>query len=166
MIPFKTTPEQVVALARIVTQLNEAGVSLEFIRDAHDLACVDQGVFGLMELWAELPEGDAERDEALADIQDMIDDFREVSNGPATKPKIRFEELDRVVQSIMAGKERLRSIIDLHGGVSAVARKTGIPQPSLSRMLSNGSMPRRTTLYKIAEALDLSEADIVQEFVR
>lgn len=119
-----------------------------------------------MELWSELPDGDPERGEAIADIQDLIDDHREAPAVPFQKPKIRFDELDRVVQGIVAGKERLRAIIDRHGGVSAVARKTGIPQPSLSRMLSDGSMPRRTTLYKIAEALDLFETDIAQEWTR
>jgi transcriptional regulator with XRE-family HTH domain len=50
--------------------------------------------------------------------------------------------------------------------VSEVARKSGIPQPSLSRILSSGSMPRRSTLYKIANALGLSEKEIVGEWVQ
>lgn len=165
-IPFKTTLDQVFALTGIMSKMRDAGVDPAFILEAQDLARTDQGVFDLMELWAELADGDPERDEAIADIQDLIDDHREAPATPLQKPKIRFDELDRVVGSIAAGKERLRAIIDMHGGVSAVARKTGIPQPSLSRMLGNASMPRKTTLYKIAEALDLSETDIVQEWTR
>jgi DNA-binding phage protein len=164
--PYQTTVEQVLVLAGIIGQMQKVGLDPEFVVGAYDLARVNQGVFDLMELWSELPDGDPERDEAIADIQDLIDDHREAPAAPLQKPKIRFDELDRVVQSIVAGKARLRIIIDRHGGVSAVARKTGIPQPSLSRMLADGSMPRRTTLYKIAEALDLSEADIAQEWTR
>jgi DNA-binding phage protein len=74
--------------------------------------------------------------------------------------------LGDVVQRVMTDKARLRDLIDQHGGVSAVAKKSGIPQPSLSRMLSSASIPRRSTLYKIANALDLSEADIVMEWTR
>ena len=66
----------------------------------------------------------------------------------------------------MAEKAKLRQIIDKHGGVSAVAQKCGIPQPSLSRMLSSTSVPRRTTLYKIANALDLSETEIALEWTK
>jgi DNA-binding phage protein len=67
---------------------------------------------------------------------------------------------------VVAEKARLRQIIDKHGGVSAVAKKSGIPQPSLSRMLGSASIPRRSTLYKIANALGLSEAEIVTEWTR
>ena len=164
--PYQTTVEQVLALAGIVRQMQRAGLDARFIVAAYELGRVKQGVFDLMELWAELPDGDPERDECIADIQDLIEDDRDAPPAPVEKPKIHFDELDGVVASIMAGKARLRTLIDRHGGVSEVARRTGIPQPSLSRMLTNASMPRRTTLYKIAIALELSEADIDQEWTR
>lgn len=66
----------------------------------------------------------------------------------------------------MAEKAKLRKIIDKHGGVSAVAQKSGIPQPSLSRMLSSPSIPRRSTLYRIANALGLSETEMAMEWTR
>ena len=83
MIPFKTTPEQVLTLASIVLEMQQAGISATFIRDAHELACTDQGVFDLMEIWSGLQDGDPERDEAIADIQDLIDDYRDTPAGPA-----------------------------------------------------------------------------------
>jgi DNA-binding phage protein len=82
------------------------------------------------------------------------------------RPKIPFEKFDDVTQRIVEHKRRLRALIDRHGGVSEVARRSGIPQPSLSRMLASGSMPRRTTLYRIARALDQDESEIVGEFVK
>jgi DNA-binding phage protein len=66
----------------------------------------------------------------------------------------------------MAEKAKLRKLIDQHGGVSAVAKLTGIPQPSLSRMLNSGSIPRRSTLYRIANALDLPETEIAMAWSR
>ena len=66
----------------------------------------------------------------------------------------------------MAFKRRLRDVIDRNGGVTRVAERTGIPQPSLSRMLNTASMPRRTTLLRIAKALDLPETDIATEWTR
>ena len=35
--------------------------------------------------------------------------------------------------------------------------KTGIPQPSLSRFFGAASMPRRTTVFRIMEAIGLNE---------
>lgn len=69
-------------------------------------------------------------------------------------------------QCVMAEKVKLRQLIDRHGGVSVVAQKSGIPQPSPSRMLNSPSIPRRSTIYKIANALGLSEEDIVMEWTR
>jgi DNA-binding phage protein len=66
----------------------------------------------------------------------------------------------------MAFKKRLRDLIDRKGGVSFVAQQSGIPQPSLSRLLNSVSMPRRSTLYKIANALNLPEAEVVTEWSR
>lgn len=165
MIPFKTTPDQALNLANIVLAMEKAGLDKSFIRDADELARTDQGVYDLMALW--LGEDDVEeRGEIIADIQESLDDYADAPAHPIKKPYIKFDQLDDVVRRILADKTRLKALVDSHGGVSAVARKSGIPQPSLSRMLNSPSMPRRSTLYKIANALDLSEADIVTEWSR
>ena len=90
--------------------------------------------------------------------------FSTVSLAPSARA---FETLaERVLPSVVDHKKRLRDLIDRHGGVSEVARRAGIPQPSLSRLLNDASRPRRATLYKIARALDVEESEIVGEWVR
>lgn len=49
-------------------------------------------------------------------------------------------------------------------GVNKLASETGIPQPSLSSFLNSANMPRRATLYKIANALGLSEKEIITDW--
>jgi DNA-binding phage protein len=71
-----------------------------------------------------------------------------------------------IATQVVAFKERLRDTIDKDGGVSLDAQKSGIPQPSLSRILNSPSMPRRSTLYKIANVLSLEEAAVVSEWSR
>jgi DNA-binding phage protein len=164
-MPFKTTPKQVMKLASIMVEMKKAGLDQTFIVGASELARTDQGVFDLMALWLGTKD-DTERNEIVADIQDSLDDYRDAPPAPLKKPYIKFEKLGDVAKQVMAKKAKLRDIIDRHGGVSAVAQKTGIPQPSLSRMLNSPSMPRRSTLYRIANALKLSEADIVSEWSR
>lgn len=166
MIPFKTSPEEVLALASIMVEMKNAGLDHEFIVKASELARTDQGIYDLMALWMDAPGAPAERDEIIADLQESMDDYAEAPQEPLRKPYIKFDQLDDVARRVMAEKAKLRQLIDKHGGVSAVAQKSGIPQPSLSRMLSSPSIPRRSTLYKIANALDLSETEIAMEWTR
>lgn len=166
MIPFKTTPEQALALASIMVEMKNAGLDHEFIVKASELGRMDQGVYDLMALWMDSAGDPAERDEIVADLHESIDDYAEAPQEPLHKPYIKYDQLDDVAQRVMAEKAKLRQLIDKHGGVSAVALKSGIPQPSLSRMLNSPSIPRRSTLYKIANALDLSETDIAMEWTR
>jgi hypothetical protein len=165
VIPFKTTPKQVMKLASIIVEMEGAGLDRNFIVAAFELARSDQGVYDLMALWHGTSD-DTERDEIVADIQESIDDYRDAPPAPLKKPYIKFEKLGDVAEQVMVKKAKLRDIIDRHGGVSAVAQKTGIPQPSLSRMLNSPSMPRKSTLYRIANALNLPETEIVSEWSR
>jgi DNA-binding phage protein len=147
--------------------MKEAALPDEFIAESVRAAYANEGVRELMFLWA---QSDAEeRDAICADIQDLLDDMEEAPVRQATprkRPRVSFDDLDEVLTQVKAHKERLRNLIDKHGGVSEVARKSGIPQPSLSRMLNSGSMPRRATLYRIANALGLPEKDIVGDWVQ
>ena len=156
-----------VNLISIGVRMHEAGQPDEFIAAAVRAADLNEGVRDLLLLWDESEEG--EREAICADIQDLLDDLSDVPpgrSGAQVRPRVSFDDLDTVGAQVKAHKQRLRDIIDQHGGVSEVARKSGIPQPSLSRMLNSGSMPRRSTLYRIANALDLPEKDIVGDWVR
>jgi DNA-binding phage protein len=164
--PFKTTPDQVFALASIMLEMKSAGLDHEFIVNASELARTDQGIYDLMALWLGAAADPAERDEIVADIQESMDDYTDAPQDPVHKPYIKYDRLEDIAKRVMIEKAKLRQIIDRHGGVSAVAQKSGIPQPSLSRMLNSPSIPRRSTLYKIANALGLSEEDIVMEWSR
>jgi hypothetical protein len=129
------------------------------------LAKTDQGTFDLMKLWKEA-EDTKSKSEIVADLQDTLDDYADAPSEPLQRPRISSKDLESVGRDVLLAKKKLRDLIDHHGGVSAVARKSGIPQPSLSRMLGSASMPRRSTLYKIAVALGLPENEIVMEWTR
>lgn len=165
MIPFQTTPEEFLKLAPIVVEMKEAGLEPQFIVEAWELAKTDQGVYDLMVMWVTATDA-GERDETIADIQDTIDDYRDAPAQPEKRPDIRFTQFGDVTRQVQADKARLRLLIDRHGGVSEVARRTGIPQPSLSRMLNSASVPRRSTLFKIANALGLPESEIAETWTR
>jgi len=161
------TSQEFVSLIGIGSRMAQAGLPNDFVTRAVRAADVNDGVRELMELWGESPA--AERDAICADIEDLLADMREAPaerDTPSVRPRIAFDDLDDVLSHIKAHKQKLRDLIDRHGGVSEVARKSGIPQPSLSRMLSSGSMPRRSTLYKLATALGVSETEVVGEYVR
>lgn len=157
------TDEQVIGIAVITAAMVDAGLDRSFAADCFRLAQQNEGFYGLMELWYEADNVD-DKEAALADLQELLDDSK-VAAGPQQKPRLSGVDLDAAGIAIAEHKKRLRQIIDRHGGVSAVARLTGIPQPSLSRMLNDGRMPRRTTLHRIASALNVPEPDVIGEWV-
>lgn len=148
--------------AEIAQAMVKIDLPVEFIINLLNLIAQDhRSVYELMALWQEA-ETDKDRNEAIADLQEVLDDLEH--SGPKRQIQyIPYEQLKTVADRVVEYKQKLRDIIDRHGGVSKVAELSGIPQPSLSRMLNSASMPRRTTLYKIAIALKLPDADILTD---
>ena len=162
MTATHVSDELLLDLAEVAGHMRTAGLPTDFTAAALRGADADEGIAELMILWNQSNADD--RDKIIADIQDLLDDANDLAMPPAPRPRVSYKDLDHVVAGVRAHKQRLRDLIDRHGGVSEVARRSGIPQPSLSRLLNSGSMPRRTTLYKLASALDVSEAEIVGEW--
>jgi hypothetical protein len=162
MIPFQTTPEQALKAAEYAMKMKQEGIPSLFIGQALVLARVDQGAYELMELWAE-SDSSSNKDELIADLQELLDDHRELS-GVKTAGPIPGGAIESVSTKIAQHKRKLRNLIDQRGGVTKAARLTGIPQPSLSRMLNSGSMPRKSTLHRIARGLEIDESEIVAEW--
>ena len=164
MKAFKTSAEQQVRVYEIATAMKTEGQKASFITNCVKLALEYEGAHDLMVLWVEA-SSEKEKDEIVADLQDEIDTHQEMPKKPTKKPYVRFDDLESISKNIEGFKKNLRRLVDRHGGVSVLAQKTGIPQPSLSRFFSSKSMPRRTTLYKIADAIGLSENQIITDWV-
>jgi DNA-binding phage protein len=79
---------------------------------------------------------------------------------------IRFNDLEAVAKDIRAFKDSLLEEVDKAGGVKHLSELTGIPQPSLSRFFNSTSMPRRSTLLKIAKGLKLDAVKIGTQWAR
>ena len=161
---FKATDEQRVRLYGIATAMKGEGLPDDFITAAVKVASECEGTYELMAIWADESDAD-ERAETLADIQEMIDENADRPRSVVAKPKVPFDDLNGMASQIKAFKAKLRERVDMWGGISKLARETGMPQPSLSRFFSTASMPRRTTLHRIARAVGLSEEDIAFDHV-
>ena len=156
-------PDRRVEIIEIGHQMNQAGLSKKFIAAAVGTAFEFEGVYDLMTMWAD-EKDQKERDETVADIQDLVDDCAQKEKVEGTY--IRFDDLDGIAKNIRGFKDNLRMIVDQNGGIGKLADLTGIPQPSLSRLFSSASMPRRATLLKIAKALNLGQVQIATEWSR
>lgn len=139
----------------------EAGIPAGFIAEAVKFGEVDQGFFNLIQLWSEAEDDPEEREELLFAMQEELDEEQDLATGapPVFNTKLDCDKLDNVIPNVIAFKAKLKDIIDRdHGGVTQAAAKIGMPQPSLSRFLNSSTIPRRTTLYKIARGLGLPES--------
>ena len=160
---FKTTDEQKVRLYEIATSMKQYGLDTRFIAGAVKLAEIYEGAFDLFCLWVD-EDDEEEEDKIVADLQEEIEEFKEQPKEPVKKPYIKYSDLDLIAKDTLGFKAHLKSVVDQWGGITKLSKETGIPQPSLSRFFSSASMPRRTTLYKIAEALNLSEKEIITDW--
>jgi hypothetical protein len=164
-VQYQTSSQHQVDLFEVATQMRREGLPDEFIADGVAAARNYAGVYDLMMMWAETVDED-ERDELVADIQDMIDECLNPA-GPSKERYVRFDDLEQIAENIMKFKDGLRREIDKQGlTLTRVSELTGMPLPSLSRFFNTASMPRRTTLLKIAEALDLSAVEIATDWDR
>lgn len=146
-------------LFQIATQMKVSGLSDHFIVSSVRVALVLDGLYDLMKMW-EAEKNKNERDEIIADIQEVLDDSEQ--KGVTELTSVRLNDLDAVSKNIRAFKDSLLTKVVENGGISRLSESTGIPQPSLSRFFNTNTMPRRATLLKIAKALKLDELKIVK----
>ncbi len=149
----------------ILNEMRRIGIEGAFICLLMEYCQRYEGIRDLMELWFEEVDS-GERDRIIADLQDSLEDIVDAPSKTEERPYLLFNDLKDIKNDVMAFKERLRSEVDRQGGINELARKTGIPQPSLSRFFTSSSMPRRTTLYKIAKALNLPESVIGFKWIK
>lgn len=147
--------------AEIASQMRESGLSDIFCAELLRLAPVYNSIFRMMTFWTDADK--KEREEIVADLQEMIDDSKQRFE---ERPALKQRDVEKVARTIREFKDRLTVIINERGGVTEIAKQIGMPQSSLSRLLNSASMPRRITLLKIAKVLGLSEAEIATEFMR
>ena len=160
---FHLTPDQDINLFSISNKMKQSGLPPKFISMAIRTALQYEGVADLIFLWND--EADVnERNEIISDIQELIDDCNR--NEQEEYRFIKLNDLESVSHNIREFKDGLLKIVNDKGGISALSKLTHIPQPSLSRFFNSNAMPRRRTLMKIAEVLNLDAVQINTSWAR
>ena len=139
-------------LSPLLQALIEAELPADFIVGVFKMALDSKGARDLLYLWHEAPTR-TDRDEAIADLHELLDD-RDPS--PRVLAQRALSEVDNTLEERRRLKEHLRTLVEASGGVSSVARRAEMPQPSLSRLLNTLSEPRTSTLQRLAKAMGLS----------
>lgn len=160
---FHLTPDQDISLFSISHKMKQSGLPPEFISMAIRTALQYEGVADLIFLWNDEVEAN-ELDEIISDIQELIDDCNR--HEQEEYRHIKLNDLDQVKHNIREFKDSLLKVVNDRGGIGALSKLTHIPQPSLSRFFNSNSMPRRRTLMKIAEVLNLDAVQINTSWAR
>lgn len=147
----------------IAIHMITAHLPLEWVLRVLNLAQKRKAVAGLMRMWHEA--SDEEKAEYEASIQECLEDEEMVEMKVTINSSA---SLSTEVKERRDFKKHLRDLIDLHGGVSAIAEKAAMPQPSLSRLLNGGHRPRKSTLLRIAQAMgvDISILEPTSNFIK
>ncbi len=154
-----TGSERLFRVIAVLDAMKRSGLSDEFVSHLLPLALEYNGTYELMLMW--FVESDKEVcDEIIADLQGEIEEELSEPILPKNLRKedyFHFDNLEMIAKNVMQFKEALRLVVDREGGLNKLAEKTKIPRPSLSRFFNTSSLPRRSTLDKIAKALDLKK---------
>lgn len=168
-LPLSTDKKHYKTVHLITGEMLKCDLPVSFVERARRLAIEFEGGFDLLMLWHETTDQD-EKDSIIADIREEIDEMRDNEgihgSRPLKRPKINFDDIEDMGTSIVDFKKRLRRIVDNWGGVPKLAKAIDMSPPSLYRFFNSASIPRKTTLYKIANALDLDEKDIAFEYTK
>ena len=137
-------------------RMEERGLPRAFIVDVLRESLSSDGMYDLLLLWDEAPT-EKDRQAVVADLADLLLD----REPPLEQPVIRnASDVERHMAAVGQWKHRLRQVIDRNGGVSQVARRAQMAQPSLSRLLRSTSIPRASTIKRLARALGLHTTEI------
>lgn len=147
---------------QIAIQMSDANLPVGFVFAAAELGLKSKPVRELMTMWAEETDAD-ERDEIIADLQELIDDHEAVARREVQS--IKLNDLDAIAKNVQAFKDSLRLEVEEKGGISKLSELTKIPQPSLSRFFGSTAMPRRATLLKIGKALGLEKIELDAQWI-
>lgn len=130
--------------------MKRAGLPADFIIRAIGLAREARAAYGLLRLWWEEDSPEEQR-AIVAELEGLLAAgneerlLRKATDSSAAAQA--FTELT------VEAKRRLRDQVEVYGGITKLARETGIAQPYLSRLFNSAVKPRHATLQKIYKAL-------------
>ncbi len=159
MSQLLTSPEQKLRIYEIALEMKEEKLSAHFIVEVVELASHYEGAYDLLELWSTEEDHD-EKQNLIAALQEELDEYKTQPKEPTKKIFISDEHFEKILKNVKEFKSHLKALVDQWGGVSKLAKITGIPQPSLSRFFNTDTPPRRTTLYRIATTLKVTESEL------
>jgi hypothetical protein len=80
MIPFKTSPEQLINLEFIFNKISNLEIDKKFLLKAYNLAKFDQGVYDLMEMMSEHQQEKEELQEDIVFIKKSVAEYEQFIN--------------------------------------------------------------------------------------
>lgn len=144
--------------------LSQKGLDEAFLIQVLELARNEAPFYKMLMLWEEASK--SEKSEIVADLEEMVADYHERPAAPVELPYVKMEKFSSIAEEIKTFKAFLKKRIEKAGGVSEIANKCRMAQPSLSRFLNNTSLPRKSTLEKLAKALGLSQQEMAFEWTK
>lgn len=144
--------------------LKQKELEKDFLMTVLELARKETPFYKMLLLW----EGSDSKDrkEILADLEEMVDEYHERPTAAVELPHLKMDKLASIAEEVKKYKGFLKERIEKSGGVSMVAHKCKMAQPSLSRFLNTASLPRKSTLEKLAKVLGLSQREMGFEWTK
>jgi hypothetical protein len=140
-----------------------------FVDRTAKLAREYEGIFDLMYMWNE-ELSDEEKDEIIADIQDLLDDEeREPPEYIIDFSKVDCDVIENIIVSLLMWKAYIKMCINKSDwGLDRLSVETGIPIAALNRCfnINTKSLIKYGMFKKIIKVLKLDNLDFVYDYRR
>lgn len=147
-------------LFEIAEVMKDSGLSADFVGDAVYFGLENEDIASVMVDWSE-SSSDSERRSALSKLQRLVAEAS--TEDQAHDGFMSVDELSDTSDDVMQFKAHLRKYVDARGGLEALSEQTDISIDALLDFFVSEAPPHPEMLSTIAEALDLDQAQLVEE---
>ena len=159
-------PDEIITICKIAAEMAKAKLPSEFIARTVKVAWESKSGFDILLLWQDADTQEF-KDKVVLLLEKFFEDLEDFETTKTYEDPIKSEqELDELTQKIMDYKKWLRSVVDKWGGVSKLAKTIGVSQPSMSDFFRSASVPKKVTVDKIANVLNLHDEKIYPDWIQ
>ena len=150
-------PDETVTICKIASEMAEAKLPAQFIAKAVQVAIESKSGLDILLLWEEADTQDF-KNRVVILLEKFFTDLEDFEATKTYEANIKSEnEIDELTQKVLDYKKWLREVVNKWGGISKLSKTIGVSQPSISDFFRSASIPKKVTVDKIVNAINLKD---------
>lgn len=158
-------PDETVTICKIASEMAQAKLPAGFIAKAVQVAIESKSGLDILLLWDEADTQEF-KNRVVILLEKFFADLDDFETTKTYEANIKSEnEIDELTQKVLDYKKWLREVVNKWGGISKLSKTIGVSQPSISDFFRSASMPKKVTVDKIVNALNLKDKNAYPSWI-